>query len=130
MRMQSCWNIVSLFLVLIIFGDAIVHGEPEPMARPTRPEGFAIAMPDELIKYVDQFSNDLSLKAKQRYGKRGNALDISHAWNTIKAMYDNSRLAQTRFGKREQEESRFFFDPENYNGKQDASRLNDRPCIC
>lgn len=118
----------GLFLVLIIFGDAIVHGEPEPMARPTRPEAFAT--PDELRKYFDHVKDYIMLSAKARYGKRGNPLDVSHAWNTMKTIYDNSRLPEARFGKREQEESRFFFDPDNYNGKQEASRINDRPCIC
>lgn len=63
-RMQSYANAISLYLILSILGTMIVHGDPEPMARPTRPE--VIASPEELRRYLDYVRDYYSLNGKAR----------------------------------------------------------------
>ncbi|XP_076760801.1 neuropeptide F isoform X2 [Xylocopa sonorina] len=123
--MPSCSDTIYLFLVLFALGTVIVRGEPETMARPTRPEVFA--SPEELRGYADHVIDYYLLKGKARFGKRGNvpsAVDVNHVWDVIRTIQENSQRSQRpRF-----EKSRYLDEPGSYGVKKDASRIDARPC--
>ncbi|CAD1469212.1 unnamed protein product [Heterotrigona itama] len=131
--MHSRSNSICLYLVLFIFGAVVVHGEPDPMARPTRPEIFT--SPEELRRYLDHVSDYYSHSGKARYGKRGHVVpsvpDVNYVWDTMKTvlMENSQRSQQPKFGKRKQEESRFLGELGNYDStEEDTSRTDTRPC--
>ncbi|CAK9812587.1 Pro-neuropeptide Y [Anthophora plagiata] len=130
--MQSYPCIVYLLLSLVVLGITVtVHGEPEPMARPTRPEVFT--SPEELRRYLDHVSDYYSLSGKARYGKRGNTLsstpDVNHIWDTMKTILENSqRSQQVKLEKRKRDDSRFSGELESTDDRKLASRLDVRPC--
>ncbi|XP_043265382.1 uncharacterized protein LOC122404998 [Colletes gigas] len=130
--MQSFPNVIYLFLVVFILGTTIVLGEPEPMARPTRPEVFS--SPDELRKYLDHVSDYYSLSGKARYGKRGDGpfaiSDDGRAWDTVKTILDVSQQPQQpRFEKRKLERRQFFRELDSSGDrKQHGTRIDARPC--
>ncbi|CAK9827285.1 Pro-neuropeptide Y [Anthophora retusa] len=130
--MQSYSCIVYLLLSLVVLGiTVVVHGEPEPMARPTRPEVFT--SPEELRRYLDHVSDYYSLSGKARYGKRGNTLsstpDVNHIWDTMKTILENSqRTQQVKLEKRKWDDSRFSGELESTNDRKLASRLDVQPC--
>ncbi|CAK9819592.1 Pro-neuropeptide Y [Anthophora quadrimaculata] len=130
--MQSYSCIVYLLLSLVVLGITVaVHGEPEPMARPTRPEVFT--SPEELRRYLDHVSDYYSLSGKARYGKRGNTLsstpDVNHIWDTMKTILENSqRSQQVKLEKRKWDDSRFSGELESTDDRKLASRLDVRPC--
>ncbi|KAK1122373.1 Pro-neuropeptide Y [Melipona quadrifasciata] len=132
--MHSRSNSICLFLALFIFGAVVVHGEPEPMARPTRPEIFT--SPEELRRYLDHVSDYYSHSGKARYGKRGrpsisSVPDVNYAWDTMKTvLVENSqRPQQPKLGKRKQEENQFLGELGSYGStKEDTSRIDTRPC--
>ncbi|PBC27985.1 Neuropeptide Y [Apis cerana cerana] len=129
--MQPYSNTIYLYLVLFIFGIMIVHGEPEPMARPTRPEIFT--SPEELRRYIDHVSDYYLLSGKARYGKRGNVLysvpDVNYPWDTMKTVMENSqRSQQLKLEKEKQKDSQLLGEHETYGAKKETSRIDTRPC--
>ncbi|KAF3430246.1 hypothetical protein E2986_11563 [Frieseomelitta varia] len=131
--MHSRSNSICLFLVLFIFGAVVVHGEPQPMARPTRPEIFT--SPEELRRYLDHVSDYYSHSGKARYGKRGRVMssvpDMNYVWDTMKTVLsENSQQSQQpKLEKRKEEENRFLSEPGSYGStKEDTSRIDTRPC--
>ncbi|KOC66522.1 Pro-neuropeptide Y [Habropoda laboriosa] len=130
--MQSYSNIVYLSLALVVVGITVtVHGEPEPMARPTRPEVFT--SPEELRRYLDHVSDYYSLSGKARYGKRGNTVsstpEVNHILDTMRTILENSQRSQhARLEKRKQEDSRFSGELESSDDGKLASRVDLRPC--
>ncbi|XP_046410296.1 neuropeptide Y-like [Neodiprion pinetum] len=67
-KMPVTLSLLSGLLILVALYPLSVHGEPDPMARPTRPKVFTSA--DELRRYLDLVKDYYSLNGKARYGKR------------------------------------------------------------
>ncbi|KZC07074.1 PREDICTED: uncharacterized protein LOC107185385 [Dufourea novaeangliae] len=125
--MQSYPNFIYVVVILVILGTVIVHGDPEPMARPTRLEMFSI--PEELRRYLDSHYNSHSGKA--RYGKRGDLPSTmpasSRVWDTVKTILDGSdESQQPRSEKRKLGKNGYARELESSGGSK--SRINARPC--
>ncbi|XP_017766519.1 PREDICTED: uncharacterized protein LOC108555403 [Eufriesea mexicana] len=130
-RMQSCSDTYRLFLILLILGTVIVHGESEPMARPVRSETSAIS--EDLKKFLDNCYYLYSGRAEvTMYGKRGNALSsvpsIDYVWDTIKTSPEDIRRSQQqKFEERMQDERRFLGELEGYGARKDNPRIYISP---
>ncbi|XP_076241547.1 neuropeptide F [Calliopsis andreniformis] len=129
--MQPYSNTIYLFLIVCILGTMIVKGEPEPMARPTRPE--VISSPEEFRRYLGQVKDYYSLNGKARYGKRGDAfsstLDANPAWNSVRAILAASQQTQEEnFEKRIQEKSRFLRELDHFDDNKHVPRIDGRFC--
>ncbi|XP_012142991.1 neuropeptide F isoform X2 [Megachile rotundata] len=131
MQSKCTSNNVYMFVALLTFGIMIVHCEPQPMARPTRPEVFT--SPEELRRYIDHVREYYTLSGKARYGKRGNipftGLDDNDGWDTVRTILEVPQSSQrTKFEKRMQEENRFVRELENSSDRKHSSKVDVRPC--
>ncbi|XP_031835972.1 neuropeptide F [Nomia melanderi] len=130
--MQSYPSAIYLLAVLAVLETVMVHGDPDPMARPTRPEVFLNS--EELRRYLDHVTDWYSLNGKARYGKRDEipsaALDDGRAWDTVKTMLDvsqESQQPQPRFEERRQPSRQYIRELASSGDGKHASRTGTRP---
>ncbi|XP_029036151.1 uncharacterized protein LOC114872747 [Osmia bicornis bicornis] len=131
MQSTRTTNTIYMFVVLLTFGMAIIHGEPQPMAKPTLPGEFKSA--EELSRYINHVIDYYTLSGRARYGKRGSIpfseSDTNDGWDTVRTILEIPQSSQrTKFEKRKQEENRFIRELENSNNKKHSSRIDVRPC--
>lgn len=127
---RSLAHFVCWLLLAIIVGASIVHAEPEPMARPTRPKVFS--NPEELKRYADLVRDYYFLIGKARYGKRSDIAPMSElngAWEILKMIQDARRQnEQRRQDKiRQNKEQILFRDFQSSDIDKHASRVPIRP---
>lgn len=120
-----CW-----LLLAIIVGISIVHAEPEPMARPTRPKVFS--NPEELKRYADLVRDYYFLIGKARYGKRSDtvpmSMEMNGAWEILKMIQNARRNEQRRQEKiRQNKEQILFRDFQSSDIDKHTSRVPTRP---
>lgn len=135
--MQSYLSIGCLLFIFSTLGATLVHGDPEPMARPTRPKVFT--SPEELRRYLDLVRDYYSLNGKARYGKRGDVLpampDKDHPWDALRMILDVRRQMQQqrqqqqrqKFEKSDEEKDQFLQDFQISGGGKHAAKFDARP---
>lgn len=128
--MRSCRNIVFLLFIYFVLGAAFIDGEPEPMARPTRPKVFT--SPEELRRYLDLVRDYYSLNGKARYGKRGDVSssppEVNHPWDALRTLLDIRRqMQQQKFEDGMQESGQLVRDFQASDLSKHDTRIDARP---
>ncbi|XP_046733828.1 uncharacterized protein LOC124404056 [Diprion similis] len=99
-KMSVTLSLLSGLLILVTLYPLSVHGEPDPMARPTRPKVFTSA--DELRRYLDLVKDYYSLNGKARYGKRAQIFPATeNPWDIMRGGFP---LRQQKFEQKLQHE--------------------------
>ncbi|XP_012265693.2 uncharacterized protein LOC105691637 [Athalia rosae] len=94
-KMPVILSMLACLIMMVTFSPILVFGEPDPMARPTRPKVFTSA--DELRRYLDHVKDYYSLSGKARYGKRTPSLSITeNPWELVRIPPAQSTLLALR----------------------------------
>lgn len=82
-KMPVTFSLLACIIILVTWDPLLVHGEPDPMARPTRPKVFTSA--EELRRYLDLVRDYYSLNGKARYGKRALVIPMfDNPWGVVR----------------------------------------------
>lgn len=131
--MQRHLGIIWMIFVLAALQTEIVHGDPDPMARPTRPKVFT--SPEELRRYLDHVRDYYSLNGKARYGKRAEViptkLEGDHTWDMVRTILDVHRQMQQQqreYGETAKNEKMDWLHTfEDSNMAKHPMKLSSRP---
>ncbi|XP_072767599.1 neuropeptide Y-like [Anoplolepis gracilipes] len=128
--MMSLAHFSCCLLLVAVVGTLIVHADPEPMARPTRPK--VIGSPEELKRYADLVRDYYFLIGKARYGKRSDIVPMSElnsAWEILRMIQDARRQNEQRRQEklRQNKEQVLFRDFQNSDVDKHTSHAPVRP---
>ncbi|XP_015604635.1 uncharacterized protein LOC107272220 [Cephus cinctus] len=97
-----------IILVLATLTPIFARGEPDPMARPTRPKVFT--SPEELRRYLDLVRDYYSLNGKARYGKRSQIVTspriIDYPWDALRTIVTLNQQAQRNKQEKQDKEEK------------------------
>ncbi|KAL6423622.1 hypothetical protein ACFW04_010268 [Cataglyphis niger] len=113
-----------LLLATVVIGTSIIHAEPEPMARLTRPKVFG--SPEEFKKYANLVKDYFFALGKARFGKRD---DIALPMSTELSNWEILRMIQNaqRQKKIRQNKEVLFHDFQSSDIDKHTSSVPARP---